>query len=154
MYFYNHVLVVTSILIHETQKNVAPCNQLSISRELACVSMTGTCHFNNWRVSMSAKTTVSSAVLASAVASLLASVAHAAPLTKAEESAAIAAHKEKCYGVSLKGQNDCAAGPGTTCQGTSAMDFQGNSWKFVQGGTCTSIQVPGGGHGSLTPIKS
>ncbi|MFP3181637.1 MAG: DUF2282 domain-containing protein, partial [Paraburkholderia sp.] len=50
--------------------------------------------------------------------------------------------------------NDCAAGPGTTCQGTSAMDFQGNSWKFVQGGTCTSIQVPGGGHGSLTPLKS
>ncbi|WP_028221081.1 BufA1 family periplasmic bufferin-type metallophore [Paraburkholderia oxyphila] len=103
---------------------------------------------------MSAKATVTSALLASAVASLIASVAHAAPLTKAEESAAIAAHKEKCFGVALKGQNDCAAGPGTTCQGTSTMDFQGNSWKFVQGGTCTSIQVPGGGHGSLTAIKS
>jgi len=103
---------------------------------------------------MSTKATVSSALLAGVVASLLASVAHAAPLTKAEEGAAIAAHKEKCYGVALKGQNDCAAGPGTTCQGTSAMDFQGNSWKFVQGGTCTSIEVPGGGHGSLTPLKS
>ncbi|WP_322014634.1 DUF2282 domain-containing protein [Paraburkholderia sp. J12] len=103
---------------------------------------------------MSAKTTVSSALLAGAVASLLASVAHAAPLTSAEANAAVAAHKEKCYGVALKGQNDCAAGPGTTCQGTSAVDFQGNSWKFVQGGTCTSIEVPGGGHGSLTPIKS
>jgi uncharacterized membrane protein len=80
-------------------------------------------YFNFWRISMSAKATVSS-------------------------------HKEKCYGVALKGQNDCAAGPGTTCQGTSAMDFQGNSWKFVQGGTCTSIEVPGGGHGSLTPLKS
>ena len=57
-------------------------------------------------------------------------------------------------GVALKGQNDCAAGPGTTCQGTSTVDFQGNSWKFVQGGTCASIVVPGGGHGSLTAIKS
>jgi uncharacterized membrane protein len=103
---------------------------------------------------MSTKITVSSTLLAGVVASLLASVAHAAPLTKAEESAAIAAHKEKCYGVALKGQNDCAAGPSTTCQGTSAMDFQGNSWKFVQGGTCTSIEVPGGGHGSLTPLKA
>jgi uncharacterized membrane protein len=103
---------------------------------------------------MSAKITVSSALLAGAVASLLASVAQAAPLTKAEASAAIAAHKEKCFGVALKGQNDCAAGPGTTCQGTSTVDFQGNSWKFVQGGTCASIEVPGGGHGSLTPIKS
>jgi uncharacterized membrane protein len=103
---------------------------------------------------MSAKITISSSLLAGVVASLLASVAHAAPLTQAEAGAAIAAHKEKCYGVALKGQNDCAAGPGTTCQGTSATDFQGNSWKFVQGGTCTSIEVPGGGHGSLTAMKS
>jgi uncharacterized membrane protein len=100
------------------------------------------------------KTAVSSALLASAVATLLATAAHAAPLTSAEANAAIAAHKEKCFGVSLKGQNDCAAGPGTTCQGTSTMDFQGNSWKFVQGGTCTSIVTPAGNHGSLTPIKS
>jgi uncharacterized membrane protein len=103
---------------------------------------------------MPAKINVSSALLAGAIATLLASVAHAAPLTKAEEGAALAAHKEKCFGVALKGQNDCAAGPGTSCQGTSTVDFQGNSWKFVQGGTCTSIQVPGGGHGSLTPFKS
>jgi uncharacterized membrane protein len=100
---------------------------------------------------MSAKINASAALLAAAVASLVASAAHAAPLTKAEEGAALAAHKEKCYGVALKGQNDCAAGPGTSCQGTSTVDFQGNSWKFVRGGTCTSIQVPGGGHGSLTP---
>jgi uncharacterized membrane protein len=103
---------------------------------------------------MSAKTTVTSALLATAFAGIFASMAHAAPLTKAEASAAQAAHKEKCYGVSLKGQNDCAAGPGTTCQGTSTMDFQGNAWKFVQGGTCASIQVPGGSHGSPTAIKS
>ena len=82
----------------------------------------------------------------------LATVAAAAPLTKAETDAAIAAKKEKCFGVALKGQNDCAAGPGTTCQGTSTIDFQGNAWKFVQGGTCSSIQLPNGKTGSLKPI--
>ena len=103
---------------------------------------------------MSVKTVVSSTVLASAMAMAIASTASAAPLTRAQEKADLAAHMEKCYGVALKGQNDCAAGPGTTCQGTSTVDFQGNSWKFVLGGTCTSIVVPGGQHGSLTPIKS
>jgi uncharacterized membrane protein len=103
---------------------------------------------------MSVRTRVSVAILASAVTAAMASVAFAAPLTKAEESAALGAHKQKCYGVALKGQNDCAAGPGTTCQGTSTIDFQGNSWKFVQGGTCMSIEVPSGKHGSLTPLPS
>jgi uncharacterized membrane protein len=98
------------------------------------------------------KSTVGAAVLAGAVATALASMATAAPLTKAEARAATAAGKQKCYGVALKGQNDCAAGPGTTCQGTSTVDFQGNAWKFVRGGTCTSIVVPGGQRGSLTPI--
>jgi uncharacterized membrane protein len=100
---------------------------------------------------MSVKTVVSSALLASAMATAIASFATAAPLTKAEGDAATAAGKEKCYGVALKAQNDCAAGPGTTCQGTSTADFQGNAWKFVRGGTCTSIEVPGGKKGSLTP---
>ena len=97
---------------------------------------------------MSAKTTITSLVLASALSSALACLASAGPLTEAEK----AAHKEKCFGVALKGQNDCAAGPGTTCQGTSTVDFQGNSWKFVQGGTCASIELPNGKHGSLKPI--
>ena len=100
---------------------------------------------------MSTRSTVSAAILASAVATALASMAAAAPLTEAEMKAATAAGKEKCYGVALKGQNDCAAGPGTTCQGTSTVDFQGNAWKFVRGGTCESIEVPGGGHGMLQP---
>src|SRR5258707_14724128 len=98
------------------------------------------------------KSTVGGAVRAGAVATALASFASAAPLTKAEGDAATAAGKEKCYGVALKGQNDCAAGPGTTCQGTSTVDFQGNAWKFVRGGTCASIVVPGGKHGSAQPI--
>ena len=101
---------------------------------------------------MSGKNVVSSLVLAGAVTTALATFAAAAPLTKAEVDAAVAAKKEKCFGVALKGQNDCAAGPGTTCQGTSTTDFQGNSWKFVQGGTCTNIELPNGKHGSLKPI--
>lgn len=101
---------------------------------------------------MSAKSTISSLIIAGAVSSALASIAMAAPLTKAEEQAAVSAHKVKCYGVALKGQNDCAAGPGTTCQGSSTVDFQGNAWKFVRGGTCASITLPNGKQGSLKPL--
>src|ERR1700755_2362442 len=101
---------------------------------------------------MSAKTLVSSLVLAGAVSTALATLPADAPLTKAEAEAAVAAKKEKCFGVALKGQNVCAAGPGTTCQGTSTADFQGNAWKFVRGGTCTSIQLPNGKAGSLKPV--
>lgn len=55
---------------------------------------------------------------------------------------AAAAGKEKCYGVSLAGENDCAAGPGTSCQGTSTVDYQGNAWSLVDEGSCTSIELP------------
>ena len=101
---------------------------------------------------MSGKTTITSLVLASAISSALATLASAGPLTKPQARAAVAAHEEKCYGVALKGQNDCAAGAGTSCQGTSTVDFQGNAWKLVIGGTCTSIELPNGKHGSLTPL--
>mgnify|MGYP000507148340 CR=1 FL=1 len=103
-------------------------------------------------MSKTTKTAFTSAVLAGAVATAISSFAHAAPLTEAEGAAAMDAGKEKCYGVSLAGMNDCAAGPGTTCQGTSTVDFQGNAWVFVQGGTCESIEVPGDRHGSLEPL--
>lgn len=59
---------------------------------------------------------------------------------------------ERCYGVSKAGKNDCAAGPGTSCAGTSTRDYQGNAWKYVPKGTCTSIETPRG-NGSLTPIR-
>ena len=42
----------------------------------------------------------------------------------------------KCYGIALAGQNDCAAGPGTSCAGTSKVDYQGNAWKYVDKNTC------------------
>lgn len=57
---------------------------------------------------------------------------------------------DKCYGVALKGQNDCFAGAGTSCAGTNTVDYQGNSWKLVAKGSCTTMQTPSG-HGSLTP---
>ena len=57
---------------------------------------------------------------------------------------------EKCYGVALAGKNDCKAGAGTTCAGTSQANYQGNSWKYVKAGTCTAIKTPKGS-GSLTP---
>jgi uncharacterized membrane protein len=60
---------------------------------------------------------------------------------------------EKCYGVAKAGQNDCAAGPGTTCAGTSKVDYQGTAWKMVPKGTCTTMTTPKG-KGSLQPIKS
>lgn len=60
---------------------------------------------------------------------------------------------EKCYGVALAGKNDCKAGAGTTCAGTSKVDYQGNAWKNVPAGTCTTIKTPKG-MGSLTEIKS
>lgn len=60
--------------------------------------------------------------------------------------------QEKCYGVALKGQNDCAAGKGTTCAGTSKVDYQGNAWKLVPKGTCTTMELPDGRKGSLQPL--
>jgi len=55
---------------------------------------------------------------------------------------------EKCFGVSLAGQNDCAAGPGTTCAGTSTMDYQGNAWTLVPAGTCETLELPEQADGS------
>jgi uncharacterized membrane protein len=60
---------------------------------------------------------------------------------------------DKCFGIALKGDNDCAAGAGTTCAGTAAADYQGNAWKYVAKGTCDTIKTPKG-TGSLEPIKS
>ena len=70
----------------------------------------------------------------------------------ATPAAAQKAPMEKCYGVAKAGQNDCAAGPGTSCAGTSTSDYQGNAWKLVKKGTCETTKTPKG-NGSLIPIK-
>ena len=76
----------------------------------------------------------SSMILASA---LLA----ASSLASIDVASAAGAGKDKCYGISLAGENDCAAGPGTTCAGTSTVDYQGNAWTLVPEGTCESITL-------------
>ena len=58
---------------------------------------------------------------------------------------------EKCYGIALKGQNDCAAGAGTTCAGTSETDYNAKDWKAVPTGTCTTMDVDGH-KGMLEPM--
>ena len=76
--------------------------------------------------------------LAGSLATAFATAAVAAPLAPEKMEG-----MEKCYGISLAGQNDCAAGPGTTCAGTSTKDYQGNAWKAVPAGTCTTMNVDG-----------
>ncbi|MGE0651905.1 MAG: DUF2282 domain-containing protein [Alphaproteobacteria bacterium] len=91
-------------------------------------------------------TTFSAAALAGAFA---AAVSIAASPALAQDA------KEKCYGVSMKGKNDCAAGPGTTCAGTSKVNYQGNAWKYVPAGTCAKMKSPTSptGHGQLKAFK-
>ena len=89
---------------------------------------------------------------ASIISTLALASALGAALTAAGAPAALGAEMEKCYGVALKGQNDCAAGEGTSCAGTSTIDYQGNSWKLVPKGSCVSLDTPLG-KGSLEPIK-
>jgi uncharacterized membrane protein len=86
-----------------------------------------------------------------AFAALAAALLAAGPALAQDKGASIKGAKEKCYGISLAGKNDCAAGPGTTCAGTSTVDYQGNAWTYVPKGTCTSIKTPKG-TGSLNPI--
>ncbi|MEM1233532.1 MAG: DUF2282 domain-containing protein [Pseudomonadota bacterium] len=66
----------------------------------------------------------------------------AAAMAASLSTPAAAQAQEKCYGVSLAGENDCAAGPGTTCAGTSTVDYQGNAWTLVPAGTCADIELP------------
>lgn len=87
--------------------------------------------------------------MSKAVKTLAVASAVAAALTATTHSAANAAAKEKCYGVAMAGKNDCAAGPGTTCAGTSTVDYQGNAWTLVDAGTCMEIDLPAQADGSM-----
>lgn len=87
-------------------------------------------------------TTIKTVALIGAVATALA----------AQATTASAQAKEKCFGISLAGKNDCAAGAGTTCAGSSKVDYQGNAWKMVDAGTCVTMTKDGGRTGSLEPL--
>lgn len=102
----------------------------------------------------------STLVLAASLASAFAGISAAAYADDIKFSAGAAekiekmkAGTEKCFGVALKGENNCAAGAGTTCAGTSKVDYQGNAWRLVPAGTCVTIKTPKG-MGSLTEIKA
>ncbi|PTW59475.1 putative membrane protein [Breoghania corrubedonensis] len=86
---------------------------------------------------------VSTAALAAAVAAAMGTLV--VPASAQEQ--------EKCYGIAPAGQNDCKAGPGTTCAGTSRVDYQGNAWKLVPKGTCRQVELPDGREGSLVALE-
>jgi uncharacterized membrane protein len=88
---------------------------------------------------------ISNIAMAGAAAALVSTASLASPVKPQPG-------KDKCFGISLAGKNDCAAGAGTTCAGTSKKDYAGNAWKYVAKGTCTAIKTPKG-PGSLMAIK-
>jgi uncharacterized membrane protein len=87
--------------------------------------------------------TIATVAAAALTATLAAGVAHAGPVKPQP-------NMDKCYGIAKAGHNDCAAGAGTSCAGTSRIDYQPTAWKYVARGSCTSIRTPRG-VGSLTP---
>ncbi len=109
---------------------------------------------SNRTMSLAVATAIAAAVGATAVP-----MAQAKMMTKAQmmkvragnQKRMMAQHLDKCFGVALKGHNDCYAGAGTTCAGTSTVDYQGNAFKLVPHGTCAKITTPKG-HGSLPPL--
>lgn len=92
--------------------------------------------------------TVTAASLAVALGTAL-SIASAPVLAQSTD-------KEKCYGVALKGKNDCKAGAGTSCAGTSKTDYQSDAWVMVPKGTCekTMSKTSPTGNGQLKEFKA
>ncbi len=110
---------------------------------------------------MSQSKFISKSVMAGFAIATLAGVAHAKPntqLTLADNAPAeiqetvgkwqagdrLKGRKDKCYGIALAGENDCKAGKGTSCEGTSTVDFQGNAWTYAPKGACEFIVTPQG----------
>lgn len=95
---------------------------------------------------MISKTTLAATTLAGSLAAAIGMAASASAAPAAPQPT-----MDKCYGVSLAGQNDCAAGAGTTCAGTAKVNYDGKAWKYVAKGTCEGIKTPKG-MGHLTPM--
>ena len=74
-------------------------------------------------------------LIGSAIASALTFAAVTSTVTMAGDSKKM----EKCYGVAKAGKNDCKAGAGTSCAGSSTKDAQGDAWMYVAKGTCEKI---------------
>lgn len=101
-------------------------------------------------MSKSTHTLIPAVALAAALGSLLALPIHSAQAGEGH------AGKEKCYGVAKVGHNDCKAGPGTSCAGTSKVAHQSNAWKLVPAGTCvkTASSTSSTGFGQLTTFSA
>lgn len=100
--------------------------------------------------------TISRQTLPAAALALALSAAFCAlPASAQQDKDMMHMDQEKCFGVALKGKNDCAAGPGTTCAGTSHMDYQGNSWSYVPKGSCekTMSSTSPTGHGQMKAFQ-
>lgn len=93
--------------------------------------------------------TLSAAALALALGSALSIAALPTTVQAADD-------MEKCFGVAMKGKNDCAAGAGTTCAGTSKVDYESNHFKLVPKGTCEKTKSPTSptGYGQLAAYKA
>jgi uncharacterized membrane protein len=103
--------------------NFSPVTSISVIKDA---------HLEHSKGNRMSHLTIKTLSIASAVAAAVA----------ASAGTASAQSQEKCYGVALAGQNDCAAGAGTTCAGTSTVDYQGNEWKMVTAGSCLSMELP------------
>lgn len=95
---------------------------------------------------MTQTTKISGVAVASAFAAALGLAASTQPAAAADD-------MEKCFGVAKAGENDCKAGEGTTCAGTSTVDYQGNAWKLVPKGTCVTMELPDDRKGSLEALE-
>lgn len=84
------------------------------------------------------------------VANIAATIALTALASSVSAASPAKTPMEKCFGVSLAGKNDCKAGAGTSCAASARANYQGDAWKYVKAGTCTSIKTPKG-LGSLSP---
>lgn len=99
--------------------------------------------------------TLTSTSLAIALGAALSTVSISA-IAASHGGAAKAMEKEHCYGVALKGKNDCKAGAGTSCAGTSKTDHQSNAWSAVPKGSCekTVSKTSPTGFGQLNEFKA
>ncbi|QJB69317.1 DUF2282 domain-containing protein [Parasphingorhabdus halotolerans] len=98
------------------------------------------------RLASTATALIAAATLSACGGGTSEATSETAEATDAEVTEVAAAEKEKCFGIAKAGENDCAAGEGTSCAGTSIVDYQGNAWKYTGAGECEPMG------GSLTEV--
>ena len=74
-------------------------------------------------------------------AALAAAVAAAALMSSGANAQTANTDKEKCYGISMAGKNDCAATGNNSCAGQSKADYDAKAWMYVAKGSCAKMEV-------------